>query len=718
MAPRWLSKVFWQKTGSLRLTSDKLCSTCSNLNFSALFETSHQEPGKWTARIPLKCVLKNSKCPFCRLVLQTILASTGGYARRASLDLFSDDQDQVCLEREGDEYWHDERMGVRFYVPRLAIRDCGNNKIYIHALRTSGADSGAFLSANFLRGRRIDALLDGQLVKSWVQDCERVHGASCRSGAWNLENASHRFCLRLIDVEDKCVVTDKSFTYAALSYVRGEPESTQLLLDKSTSKRLFEKGGVSDQHSDIPSTIEDAMDLCKLIGYRYLWVHALCIVQDDTNEGATHATNIHRIYERAALTIVCARGADSWAGLPGICQRDTQQHVETVQGLRMSNALCEFDSAIASSVWNTRASTLQEKLFSKRLLYFTDDQVFFECGQAQWQEDRVFEVDPDVRISRKISKCSQAEPRKHCKPSLCVPNDWPFGDNFHLTMFHDLLDIFVKRKLDEPGEILRLFSGISSKFSEIWDCEFFWGLPIKFFDNELMFQNIPGGIRRRRDGFPSWSWAGWQNPDRCSNERHMVYHEWNWNFFNANSWFRILNDRYVRLGNTGVHAQEEVFEDAGAGRTLEVFLSKPRDNIEQSLLPLLPLTLTGPEKERLLVIQTHTGFLDMACPDDSSYHDLRCRGCVAFGPDRLAKPVTAIHSIILGRDLRRGQMEFMLLGHVSYVDGAESGDEEVILMAIKTDGRGISQRVDMPRKPVLKSRWDACKPLVRPVFLM
>ncbi|KAG4434333.1 hypothetical protein IFR05_010178 [Cadophora sp. M221] len=717
MAPQWLSNIFCQKTGS-RLTRDKLCSICSTFNFPALCETSHQEPVKWTARIPLNCVLKNSKCPFCRLVLETILAATGGYARRASLDLFTDNRDQICLEREGDEYWHDERLNVKRYVPRLAIRDCGNQKIYIHILRTSGADFGAFLSGNFLRGRRIDSRLDGQLVKTWIRDCEQLHGGCCSPDSRNLEKASTGLGMKLIDAEDKCVVLDEGFTYAALSYVRGGPESTQVFLGESTSKRLFEKGGLSDHYSDIPSTIEDAMELCKIVGYRYLWVDALCIYQDGSNERATHAANIHRIFEQAALTIVCARGVDSWAGLPGVSPRNVQQYVETIQGLQMSNVLCGFDAAISPSCWNTCASTLQEKLFSKRLLYFTDDQVYFECGQAQWQEDRVLEVDPAVTVTRQRSRSIQTERRKPYRPSPSVPKDWPFNDNFHLTMFNDLLDTYVKRELDEPSDILSAFSGISAKFSEIWDCEFFWGLPIKFFDNELMFQNIPGEIRRRRDGFPSWSWTGWQSPARCSNDRHMIYLEWNWNFYNPNSWFRVQNNRYTRLNNAGVRADEEVFEEAGVGKALETLLSKPREDIDACLLPPLPSFLTEREKDRLLVFQTHTVFLDMACLDDGSYHDPRCRGCVAFGPDRLSKPVTAIRSTIMSRDLRRGQMEFMLLGHASYVDGSETEEEEVILMAIKTDERGISERVDMPRDPVLKSRWNACTPLVKTIFLI
>lgn len=718
MTPRWLSNVFCQKTSSFRLTRDKLCSTCSTFNFPALFETSNREPVKWTARIPLRCVLKNSKCPFCRLVLETILASTGGYARRTSLDLFTGKQDQICLEREGNEYWNDERLDVKRYVPRLAIRDCGNQKLYIQMLQTSGADFEAFLSDNFLRGRRIDSILDGQLVMTWIRDCDRLHGGCCIPGAQNLEKGSTRFGMKLIDAEDRCVVMDEGFTYAALGYVRGGPESTQLLLGETTSKRLFEKGGLSDQYSNIPSTIKDAMELCKLIGYRYLWVDTLCICQDDSNDKATHAAKIHRIFEQAALTIVCARGVDSWAGLPGVSPRNAQQHVEIVQGLQMSNVLCDFNAAISPSVWNTCASTLQEKLFSKRLVYFTDNQVYFECEQVQWKEDRVLEVDPAVTVTKQQSKCDQAERRKPYRPSPSVPKDWPFDDNFHLAMFNDVLDTYIKRELDEPNDILSAFSGISAMFSEIWDCEFFWGLPIKFFDNELMFQNISGECRRRRDGFPSWSWAEWQSPARHSNDTHMIYLEWNWNFYNANSWFRIQNDRYGRLDNSGVRVDEEVFDDAGAGRTLETVLSKPRGDITISLLPPLPLSLTGREKDRLLAFQTHTVFLDMACPDDSSYHDPQCRGCVAFGPDRLSKPVTAIRSTILSRDLRRGQMEFMLLGHVSYVDGAEADDEEVILMAIKTDERGISERTDMPREPVLKSRWDACKPLVRTVFLL
>lgn len=714
MAPQWFLNILGRDTGCIRLTRDKLCSTCSRFDFQALLQSSCGQPGKWTGRIPLKSMLKDRKCPFCRLVLETILASTGGYARRASLDMFTDDHGQVCFEREVDEYWHDERLGVRRHVPRIAVRDCGNQKYYIHMLQ----DFDGFLSSDFLRGRRVGSTVSADLLKTWIRDCERLHGRCCAPPAEKEKPRSVDFELRYIDVEQRRIVNNKGCKYIALSYVRGSVENTQILLQKGTSQRLFEKGGLSNLHSDIPTTINDAMSLCKYLGRQYLWVEALCIYQDDPNEKAFQLANMHRIYEQADLTVVCARGVDSRAGLPGITPRDTQQHIEAIQGLRMSNLLCDFDEAITSSLWNTCAWALQAKLFSRRLLYFTDQQVYFECGQVQWQEDRVFEVEPDVQISRDKFAVKHSAKQELWKPSPSVPPDWPFDDNYHLTKYHDLLDNYTSRELTNPNDILNAFTSIITKFSEIWDCDFFWGLPVKFLDNELMFCSVPGEIRHRREGFPSWSWAGWQGEEGCRNERHVRYLEWNWNFYSENSWYRVQHDGYIQLENTGVRCDEEVFGEPGSERSLKAVLAKPKKLPSILSLPSVLPFLTEAEKGRVLVFNTTTVFLTMACPGDESYHDPRCRGCAAFAPSRSSKPLATIRSTVLSSDLSQGKMEFVLLGNVSYIDGDESDDEEVILMALKTDERGISERVDMPREPVLKSRWDACRPESRTVFLI
>jgi hypothetical protein len=85
-------------------------------------------------------------------------------------------------------------------------------------------------------------------------------------------------------------------------------------------------------------------------------------------------------------------GSCSWAGLSGVSGRELSQQVKVILGRKIAYSLPAFSEVIAKSVWNSRSWTLQEMYFSRRLIYFTPVQVYFQCSQAIWREDRFLEV--------------------------------------------------------------------------------------------------------------------------------------------------------------------------------------------------------------------------------------------------------------------------------------------------------------------------------------
>jgi hypothetical protein len=65
-------------------------------------------------------------------------------------------------------------------------------------------------------------------------------------------------------------------------------------------------------------TFKDATELTRLIGEDYIWIDALCIMQDDVEERTNTLQAMHRIYEEAVMIIVAASGENADAGLPGL----------------------------------------------------------------------------------------------------------------------------------------------------------------------------------------------------------------------------------------------------------------------------------------------------------------------------------------------------------------------------------------------------------------
>lgn len=61
----------------------------------------------------------------------------------------------------------------------------------------------------------------------------------------------------------------------------------------------------------LPRTIYDAVVATHGIGLRYLWVDAMCIVQDDGDDMVEQIGQMHAVYRSAYVTISAATAATS-----------------------------------------------------------------------------------------------------------------------------------------------------------------------------------------------------------------------------------------------------------------------------------------------------------------------------------------------------------------------------------------------------------------------
>lgn len=124
---------------------------------------------------------------------------------------------------------------------------------------------------------------------------------------------------RVIDLLRRCLIrAQPEHEYAALSYVWGgvKIENYQTTLENLPSR---ERDGAFDpQRLSLPETIVDSMILASQLKIRYLWIDALCIVQNDAQSKHRFISNMDVVYLNAYLTIVAAAGNDATAGLSGV----------------------------------------------------------------------------------------------------------------------------------------------------------------------------------------------------------------------------------------------------------------------------------------------------------------------------------------------------------------------------------------------------------------
>jgi hypothetical protein len=195
------------------------------------------------------------------------------------------------------------------------------------------------------------------------------------------------------------------------------------------------------------------------------------------------------VYQSAVVTIVACAGNEPNHGLPGISNTARIGHT----GVRMSGlSFASFPTypwyPVQISTWRQRGWTFQEELFSRRRIYFTEEQMIFECCTG-W-------------ICESVSRFRRSE-----IPGTHLPN---YG------IYH-LIAEYCHRQLSYPHDILNAFQGVLRAF-EAQDppVRHHFGVPL-LSRHDSYYSSFVIGLcwdsmdshGRRREGFPSWSWVGW-----------------------------------------------------------------------------------------------------------------------------------------------------------------------------------------------------------------
>jgi hypothetical protein len=326
---------------------------------------------------------------------------------------------------------------------------------------------------------------------------------------------------------------------------------------------------VQSHRVTISRTVGDAIDMCRQLGERYLWVDTLCIVQDSSKDKMWQIGRMGRIYSSAVLTIVAAAGTDADAGLlvspvlvGGKNGGSRTKCVDAEEELQQEMRACK---------WNTRGWTFQERVLSTRLLIFTKSKVFFQCRSIVWSST----FSPDRNISTHIQRT---------ETFISSPVS-------ELERYAKLVELYSKRDLSFQSDALNAFSGIQGLFTGlIRKCNTFtYGIPVAAFDFAFCWTVDEHRPDRRRQEFPSWSWVGWQQEVKyeCVPDR-VEPGEW---YFNSHlircthervngSWDSFKNEVLVpRSWGDYAHSANILFEASTA--LLQVTLSPSSSSLSR-----------------------------------------------------------------------------------------------------------------------------------------
>ncbi|CAG7562051.1 unnamed protein product [Fusarium equiseti] len=109
--------------------------------------------------------------------------------------------------------------------------------------------------------------------------------------------------MRLIEV-----ASGQQGRYTALSHCWGGG------IDIRTTQGNYSAQKMGLRYCDLPLSFQDAISVTKGLGLRYLWIDALCIIQDSQADWEIESGNMAAIYQNAYLVIGADMSPNSFGG--------------------------------------------------------------------------------------------------------------------------------------------------------------------------------------------------------------------------------------------------------------------------------------------------------------------------------------------------------------------------------------------------------------------
>lgn len=366
------------------------------------------------------------------------------------------------------------------------------------------SDENSTRSPSFLARIVPNSQIDLSRVQRQLGICETHHGRLCHGGHSSTFLDDH--LLRFIDVKSgNLVVGDRDmrekhdFRYATLSYAWG-PERNLMTL-KDNLGALHQPGSLSSDSPLLLRTIRDGIELTRSLGIPYIWIDALCIVQDDEYNKGPAIMMMDKTYGNSSLNICAATGYSGDNIRETVfTPRETRLPIAQLMDMKLS-AVMPIESRIQGSLWNMRAWTFQERILSPKSPIFVDDRVYFQCRQVTWSEEVDLETTDSIWSLEMRDSPLQAFDRI------------PILQNF------DYVKLFTKRHLNFPKDKLAAFAGIAANLSNSLASPMLFGITSAYFEWAMLWDRAEkGGMIEDSDyiedsdhiGFlPSWSWYGW-----------------------------------------------------------------------------------------------------------------------------------------------------------------------------------------------------------------
>ncbi|RYP68170.1 hypothetical protein DL771_006820 [Monosporascus sp. 5C6A] len=278
--------------------------------------------------------------------------------------------------------------------------------------------------------RRLD------LMKSWLQGSIRKTRGDIyaqRGGAVCYHNSAPPLPTRILDLGPpqtstralswwhslRLVVTESGDTghYLTLSHRWGSTYHTKLMIGTLDTFKY------SISFRTLPKTYQDAVTIARRLGYRYLWIDALCIIQDDTQDWLDQSEKMASIYHNADCTIATHTSRHDNAGFLDAAFEPAPHHhfIRKKKGSSSEHEFVilksNFHNQVNQSFLSRRGWVFQERILSARILHFVKHHVFFEDTSG-------VKADDQPNLGRPKGYCPWTDNKLNVEDAFESPAHW------------------------------------------------------------------------------------------------------------------------------------------------------------------------------------------------------------------------------------------------------------------------------------------------------
>ncbi|KAF4438212.1 hypothetical protein FACUT_5077 [Fusarium acutatum] len=528
------------------------CTYCNDLEVRQTFESQHHRDLA-SLRDCAESILQ--PCPLCKLLwaniqdlcpekhLQHFLKNwkSDPKLRGAKLVLISQQQahpPDIHSTSSRDIWFNEAFVNVVIRGPNVD-EDLAMSFIAHLNVSTTSESPGA----KEIRGRNLEKSLEPRkraetinLTKAWMNRCNNFDHRCCGNERRDLPS-------RVVDIGEKkpkLVETQGELDiYVALSYSWGDAGS-RMFKFKTDTEAAFKKGIAL---SKLAKTHRQAIQVARELGYRYIWIDALCIRQDDNKDWADQALLVPEIYNNADLTIVAGASRDARDGFLDIGSSPVEAACQVPYQCAEGNeeASCWLNLPRERSVGPTteRAWCYQESLMARRMIIYGQQQLIFRCREREEFEDGASlnasdlpSVQEDHKPRNRIQVDSR--PATYGSPS--------FGRGKRAFVITDTTDPVLRRwysvtmeystkSFYDPSDNHAAFSGVVRLFKQalvnrfghgsdrymagLWESDMICGLlwrSRRIVEDHLPALRVPEYKGKAIRKAPSWSWMALVGP--------------------------------------------------------------------------------------------------------------------------------------------------------------------------------------------------------------